>query len=148
MAQISRRWIKPETEKTINQMIVSAIALCGSSSEAANFIDDLLTPTEKIMLAKRFAIAYLLLKGHSYGEIKDLLKVSTPTIGSVSLLLKIKGSGYKEIVQKLAARRELRKIFESLTQAAISIIGSGKGGNKKAVKYWENELNRKHKSPL
>jgi len=148
MAQVSRRWIKPETEKTINQMIVTSIALCGSSTEAANFIDDLLTPTEKIMLAKRLAIAYLLLKGHSYVEIKDLLKVSTPTIGSVSLLLKIRGSGYKEIVQKLAARRELRQLFESLAQAAISIFGSGKGGNKRAVKYWKHELDRKHKSPL
>lgn len=148
MAQVSRRWIKPETEKTINQMIVSAIALCGSPTQAANFIDDLLTPTEKIMLAKRLAIAYLLLKGCSYVEIKSLLKVSTPTIWSVSLLLKTRGNGYKDIVQKLAARRELKQLFESLTQAAISIFGSGKGGDKKAVKYWEQALDRKHKSPL
>lgn len=65
------------------------------------YIFDLFTPTERIMFAKRLAIAALLSQGLPYKVIADKLKVSTSTVARVNLWLKTSGVGYKRAVEKI-----------------------------------------------
>lgn len=71
-----------------------------------NFINDLLTPAEKNMLAKRLAISILRAKGYDYRTISKLLKVSSSTILSVIRKQAIDGRGYQAVVAQNSPRIE------------------------------------------
>lgn len=58
------------------------------ADDVSSFFSDFLTDTEELMLAKRFTIAVLLLRGRSPKEIKDVLHVSNSATGAVGAWLK------------------------------------------------------------
>lgn len=86
-----------------------AISQVRSIEDIKLFLNDFLSPVERIMLAKRFAIAVFLLKGQGYENIKDLLKVSNATISKVSIILKT-NRGYQIAINKVI-RTEAGKAF-------------------------------------
>lgn len=97
------------------------IADLKDAKEAEVFFNDLLTRTEKIMLAKRLSIALMLLKGHDYAMIKDALKVSTATVASVNSWLNHGGEGYKKVIEKIVRREK----FEKLMPTSLSELIEG-----------------------
>lgn len=101
MPQISKVPIKKSIETKIRRAFSQSLANISSESEMEKYIFDLFTPTERVMLAKRLAIAALLVKGVTYLEISQKLKVSTSTVARVNLWLKHSGSGYKTAVEKI-----------------------------------------------
>lgn len=148
MSQVSRRPLRKDIEGKIETLFLNCIALCDSPQFATDFLSDLLTPTEKVMLAKRLTIAYLLLKDYDYRTITSLLRVSTPTIGSVSRVLKQRGNGLRRIVDKLNTKRQWRQFFEELGDIALELIGTGKGANWKAGKSVLRQRKMARQSPL
>lgn len=74
--------------------------------EAAQFLKDLLTEPEIGMLAKRLKIAQLLLEGYTYDQIREVLRVSTGTIGRIGAWLKRGGDGFKLIYQRMPKSKE------------------------------------------
>jgi uncharacterized protein YerC len=58
------------------------------ADSVASFFSDFLTGTEELMLAKRFTVAVLLLRGRQPKDIKKILHVSNSTTGSVGAWLK------------------------------------------------------------
>jgi len=70
-----------------------------NSNEVKEFLTDLLTPTEQVMLAKRLSIAILLTYECDYRTISEILKVSYATIGNVAKWLKLAGRGYREALR-------------------------------------------------
>lgn len=77
-----------------------AISVLKNSSEIMNFITDLLTKKELIMLAKRIKIAKLLIEGKNYREIEGILKVSHGTIARVNQWLLEGGEGFRLIAKR------------------------------------------------
>jgi uncharacterized protein YerC len=134
MAQVSRRKLKKEVEQKIQTLLTHSLSFCTNQKAVSDFIDDLLTPTEQIVLSKRLAIAYLLEKGYSYAVIKDLVKVTNSTIGAVSLMLKKQGNGLRSIFDKVKKDKDITKVFEELGDFAIELIGMGKGADWKNTK--------------
>jgi len=111
-----------------------------SKDEFKKIFIDLLTPAERIMLAKRVAIIYLLLKKIEYDNICDRLKVSPTTVAKYSLLME-KSEGivptFKQIVKVDKINIFLEEIFNS-------IFAPGKiGVNWKIA--WENKINLEKK---
>lgn len=74
---------KSEIEELL-QELCQAIYVLKNPQEIMNFISDLLTKRELIMLSKRIKIAKLLLEGRNYSEIQEFLKVGTSTIARVN----------------------------------------------------------------
>lgn len=148
MTQVSRRFLKRETEEKINNLFWESISLCPNKTSVAEFLDDLLSPTEKVMLSKRLTIAYLLLKGYPYDVINSTLKVSDPTIGKISLLLKLKGKGLRKALERAHKRKLWRDFFEELADAALDIFGKGKGGNWKAAESFKHQRRLAKQSPI
>lgn len=101
MPQVSKRAVSRKTEQKIRRAFAKSLVGLGSERELENYIFDLLTPTERVMLAKRLAIAAFLIEGLSYQEIAGKLKVSTATIGRVNLWLQVAGNGYRSAVEKI-----------------------------------------------
>ncbi len=72
-----------------------------NSTKVANFLEDLLTPTEIRNLSVRLRIAKMLLKGVSQREICIALNTSLITTNKVNNWLKKSGQGFKNVVSGL-----------------------------------------------
>ena len=88
MAQVSRIHLDKDIKKRLFEIFWRSVSRLTTPQEAADFFSDLLTETEQIMLAKRYAIAVLLLRGYNSTDIKKILKVSPSTVGTVASWLK------------------------------------------------------------
>lgn len=102
MPQVSKNPIPRETDRKIRKAFTKALVDIGSEREMERYIFDLLTPTERIMLAKRLAIAAMLIEEVPYREISEHLKVSTATVGRVNLWLQTSGDGYRLAIEKIS----------------------------------------------
>lgn len=106
MAQVSRRFVRPPVQEKMRRLLIECVRACQNEEQAADFLNGLLTDTEKIMLAKRISIALMILKQCSYSEIGDTLKVSAQTIWSVHRWLDRGGSLYRALLEELVSRDE------------------------------------------
>ena len=126
MTQVSRRLVNKRIEERILSLFLAAIVLAQDKNLAASFIEDLLTPTEKVMLAKRFSIAFMLLEGYKYEVIEGTLKVSRATVGSVALWLKHKGEGIRKVREKIKRNEAMGKIWKEIKEGIVEILTGSK----------------------
>ena len=88
MPRVSPRPLKKEIEKEITANLDWTISQLKSEPVAKDFLEDFLTDEERLMLAKRLAVIYLLKEGFSYGKISEALKITPVTIGKIRLISK------------------------------------------------------------
>lgn len=128
MTQISRYPVHKKVEERMFEVLEETISHLRSSEEIKDFLHDFLSPVEKIMLAKRLSIAVLLHKGYRYESIAGILRVTPPTIATVSLLLKYSGKGYKKAVEKIAKNEKMNEFWEKV-EGMLSKIPNAKGSD-------------------
>ena len=102
-----------EQQELLSEFCESLLDL-KNKDEAVNFLIDLLTKSEALMLAKRIAIAKLLLNGKHYREIEKALKVSHGTITKVAQWLAEGGEGFRVIVKRAKKRRPRQSASSSV----------------------------------
>lgn len=90
---------KKEKEELLMEFC-EAISTLKNPQEIMNFLTDLLTKQEIIMLAKRIKIAKLLLEGRNYREIEGILKVGLGTVARISQWLSEGGEGFRLITER------------------------------------------------
>jgi uncharacterized protein YerC len=122
MSQISRFPLPLTLEKEIHTALHQALADLHNQSEIQLFLTDLLTPTERIMLAKRLAIALLLDQGYDQRSIHTILKVSVSTVSAVNYWLKNQGKGYHLVITKLKTQKNWQQLKEELGEAVKDIF--------------------------
>lgn len=101
------------TKKERQQLLLAlceALASIKKNEEAAQFLADLLSPQELEMLAKRLAIAKLLVENKTYDSIRNILKVSHNTIARVNAWLTLSGSGFRLVIER--TKRRGKKVYE------------------------------------
>lgn len=126
MPPVSKRQLKPEVEEKIFEILIEAIGKVGKKHDVVPFLSDLLYVSERTMVAKRLAIAFLLLRGgYDYRQIADTLKVSTTTISRVNLVLNTQGTGYRKVVEKLLKEKALRLVLYELYEALTPLPPKG-----------------------
>ena len=145
MAQVSKHPLSKAIYERIFEIFIKSIVSIKDKKEAEDFLNDFLTPTERIMLAKRLAIAVLLTKGYDYASIRKILHVSFSTVASVSVFLKYTGEGYKKVVDKLLKEEAIKDFLLSIGEdfAAVGSIG-GKGSG--AWRDVKKSIQKKRKS--
>ena len=127
MPQVSKRFLQQKTQDRIITLFTDSILLCDTREKSTSFLDDLLTPTEKIMLSKRFSIAFMLMENYDYSTICQILKVSRTTIGKVSGWLKEKGNGFREIYEQLKQKDFTREVINEIQDIIEEFIASTRG---------------------
>ena len=128
MAQISKYPVHKKVEERMFEVLRETISHLKSSEDIEDFLHDFLSPVERIMLAKRLSIAVLLHKGYRYESIVGILRVTPPTIATVSLLLKYSGKGYKKAVGKIAMNEKMNEFWEKV-EDMLSKIPNAKGSD-------------------
>lgn len=141
MPQVSKYPISSAMAERIFDIFIKSFVSLKDKNDAANFVSDLFSPTEKVMLAKRIAIAALLLKNYQYRDISKLLHVSVATISTVNLSLKHGKGSYKRVLDKIMAEEKLEIFFNETAQKLLSLPAkSGKGGS--VYRYLKQEIQK------
>jgi len=101
--QLSGKKLAKQTRVEIFDQLNQLLADLKKPEEVRQFLNDFLSPVEKIVIAKRLAIMIALEKGQSYGEIKQNLKVSSATIAAVQKNYDSgKKNGFNLAIQRIA----------------------------------------------
>ncbi|MCR4276674.1 MAG: Trp family transcriptional regulator [Candidatus Roizmanbacteria bacterium] len=117
MVRNSRFTLSDDLLEKLFDLLFEVIGNKSSKDEFRKIFVDLLTPAERIMLAKRVAIIYLLIKKIEYYNICDRLKVSPSTVAKYALLME-KSEGivptFKQIVKIDKVKIFLEEIFNNI----------------------------------
>lgn len=127
MAQISKRPLTKDIEMRVLYTLWDALAYLKNEADTKKFLEDLLTPTEKVMLSKRLAIAVLLTKNYDYKSIKQILKVSSGTINNIAKWMKISGSGFKMTINHLLKEQKWIRVLDMINEVLHETLPNPKG---------------------
>jgi uncharacterized protein YerC len=114
MPRVSPRPLKKEIEKEITANLRWVFSQLKSEPAARDFLDDFLTDEERLMLAKRLAVIYLLKEGFSYNKISEALKITPVTIGKIRLISKSGKTRTSEILSRMGKRSSLNEALKDL----------------------------------
>jgi uncharacterized protein YerC len=142
MTQVSRYPVHKKVEKRMFEIFERTISQLRSSEEIKDFLQDFLSPVEKIMLAKRLSIAVLLAKGYRYPSIKQILRVTPSTIATVSLSLKYSGRGYKKAVSNILRDEKIDDFWEKI-EDMLAKIPPSKGSD---WSYWRGKYEKEKRA--
>lgn len=124
MPHVSSKKIKKDNLQKLYNQFSNALEKSARKSWAKLFLHDLLTQTEKIMLAKRFAVVYLLSKDVPSSYISNSLRMSPSTIARMSLKYDI--GKYSSLLKSIENNKDLWNILEKILRAGLPPI-AGRG---------------------
>jgi uncharacterized protein YerC len=114
MTMVSKYKLRPEVWDRIFNLFSESLLSIKDKNKFDLFLNDFLSPTEKIMLAKRFAMAVLLAKGNNYEEIKRILHVASATIAKMNIHIKYTEKGINETIQNVLKKDNTKAIWEEI----------------------------------
>ena len=142
MTQVSKYPISKTVADRIFEIFAKTLVGIKQKKEAEQFLSDLLSPTERVMLVKRLAIAFLLEKGYNHREISNILRVSLPTVVSVNQSRLHGSKGYTHVINKILKEEKLHEMINKIGLSLVSLPAkSTKGGG--AWRYLKQELEKK-----
>jgi uncharacterized protein YerC len=142
MPQISRRKLDKKILRRIGEIFLDSIAGLQNRQEAAAFLNDLLTPTEKLMIAKRLAIAVLLARGYEDDSIKDILKVTQNTVTAVKKNLVFSSEEYRKAIKKIVGRKKIKNFFLILEEIFEIMPPKGERWSDWRKRKWRIEMEK------
>lgn len=125
MPQVSRKKLPTKIQQKIDSSFYEAVSSIKGDKEVELFLKDLLTPTERVMIPKRLAIAILLSKGYSNGVICSQLNVTQSTVAAVARTLEF-SSGFKKVIDKLRNNEAWRSMWQDIENLLYRFSSSGK----------------------
>ncbi len=121
--QVSKTQVNKQVEKKIFKELYKVLADFRKPKQVESFFKDVLSETERTVIAKRLGIAQMLHQGKSYKEIKDSLKVSSATIASVSSWLEKGGEGLKLAIRVIEAEEWAEELSGKITNSVKKVLG-------------------------
>ncbi|PJA34257.1 MAG: hypothetical protein CO184_00370 [Candidatus Zambryskibacteria bacterium CG_4_9_14_3_um_filter_40_16] len=118
MPHISSKKLHKDYLQKIYGHFMSKLEGASKKGTAVSFFEDFLTPTEKIMFAKRFAVVYLLSKNLPPSYIAEVLLMSPATIYRMSLNKNI--GKYSHAIRSLKLSDEMTwDLFEKIIRMGL-----------------------------
>ncbi|MBI2023647.1 hypothetical protein HYT01_03750 [Candidatus Giovannonibacteria bacterium] len=141
MGQVSKYPIAKNIYERIFEIFLKTLVNIKDPKEAKEFIESFLSPVERIMLAKRLAIAFLLEKGYDYRQIAHVLRVSSPTISAVNLTRQYGTDGYRKAIKKILREEKINEFLENVVEKLLAAPATAtKGGA--LWKYLRDEVKK------
>lgn len=140
MARISRRKLSNEVLIKIYDLFFEVIGKKSSIGEFKSAVSGLLSPVEQIMIAKRVAIVFLLLRDIDQRTISNVVKVSNATASRYSRLIE-NNEEFKNAFNKILSDARLTDFIYELFNV---LLPPGRYGvNWKAAWQRKGELQRR-----
>lgn len=143
MTQISRRLLRTDVQERVFELFITSLGKVRSKTQAADFVKDLLSPTERAMLAKRLSIAYLLSKGYDQRAISQVLKVGLATVSRVNSKLKNGGVGYRRVISQIEREESLKEFLGDLEGIFTALPPKGRNWSRWRKEKLKGELARR-----
>ena len=96
---------KQESDLVFKTLNTAALSLDGSGV-VVNFIDQVLTEGEKVIIGRRILIARMILNGHTYHEVNEQLQISPNTFSKVKKWLNEKMPGYESVMKEVKLKHQ------------------------------------------
>lgn len=135
MSQVSKYPLSKAVENECFDLLHETIGELNNRQEIQEFLDDFLSPIEKIMLSKRLAVAVLLGKGYNYEAIRRALHVTPGTIAMVNILYKYSGKGYKRMVDRVLTQEKWQKLWQKIDDVLADLVAPAHTN----WSYWRKE---------
>ncbi|MCR4276667.1 MAG: Trp family transcriptional regulator [Candidatus Roizmanbacteria bacterium] len=113
MVRISYLQLKAQDYEKIFSIFYKVLGETENKDEFNKILFDLLTPAERIMIIKRIAIIYLLLKEIDYRMICRALKVSNTTVNKFKLSME-KSEGIVPALRGMVKQEKVWLFFEEI----------------------------------
>jgi len=120
--QVSKKNVNKLIEKRIFKALYQVLADLKKPEAVKMFLDDVLSKTERTVLAKRLGIAWYLNKNKSYDVIRQDLKVSSATIATVQQGLEKSGEGIKLALKTIEADEWAGEMAEKVKKSVKNIF--------------------------
>lgn len=120
--QVSKKSVNKQIEKRIFKSLYQVLADLKKPTAVEMFFNDVLSKTEKTVLAKRLGIALYLNKGSSYQAIKKDLKVSSATIATVQKWMEQGNQGLKLAIKSIEADEWAGEMAEKVKKSVKDIF--------------------------
>lgn len=142
MTRISKRKLSDEALLKIYNLFFEIVHRSRNREHFLEILGDILSPTEKIMIAKRVAILFLLLKEIEQRTIARVLKVSTATTSKFANLFFNKDSKTMQILRQLISQEKTMDFLEDIFMSIFNQPGIKIGHWKM---YWDYERKKERK---
>lgn len=139
MPKVSANQLSRETEREIADALIRTLAKIEDERLLGRFLDDLLTPMEKVMLAKRLMAAVLLQRGYSYGAISRILKMSKTTIHLIQRELIKSGEGYRTIFSRFFRESKGTKLSKAI-ESILNKMTLPVKGSRRSMRRWRQAM--------
>jgi uncharacterized protein YerC len=106
MTQVSRQKLEKKVYDRVFDIFVNSFVYVKNRQRAEKFLTELFSPTERIMISKRLAIAYLLSKKYPFDSIKSLLHVSQSTVCKMNYYINKEKNGFLEILKEVEKNKK------------------------------------------
>jgi Trp operon repressor len=114
MVNLSKIQVDEKKLVKVYQLMFEILNKADDKDDFLGIIKDILSPPEQLMVAKRIAIVYLLLKGVDHTTIAKYLKSSRATVAKFSLLFYNKETRLIGIIGELLNKEDISHFFEDL----------------------------------
>lgn len=114
MTQVSKHKLNNKIYVKIFKLFPQLLGLLSKRGQQQILIDSLLSNSEQIMLAKRIAIAYMLVNGYTYDAISSKLKVSYGTLAKISDSLKKADISFTKALSEISKEDAFRDFLSSI----------------------------------
>lgn len=114
MVNLTKKYVEEKKLVKIYQLMFEILNKADDKDDFLGIIKDILSPPEQLMVAKRIAIIYLLLKGIDHTTIAKYLKSSRATVAKFSLLFYDKETKLIGIIGELLNKESISHFFEDL----------------------------------
>lgn len=128
MVNVSKHKLKNKVMNQINDRLIDTIYKLENSSSTKSFLNDLLSESERITLAKRLSVIFMLQEDISWYRISRILKVSQTTVQKIAIDI---GYGeYKNILKIVKVEKNRMTFWEGLDKVLKCgmppIVGKGR----------------------
>ena len=114
MVHVSKKYIKQDSLERMASLFQNIISNSFSQSEFGQLIDDIMTPTEKIMMVKRIFILYLIHKQVPQDDISKAVKVSSGTVSRYAVAYIHCSPIIKDLFSKIETKEKIINIIDDL----------------------------------
>lgn len=128
MSQVSKHKLNQKVFDKIFSLFPQLLGRLSRKGDESLIINTLFSTTERTMIAKRIATAFMLTKGYTYEQIKEKLCISFSTIGKIAEITKTADSKFTKELQLIAKEQAFGEFLDAIGYK-LSLVLPPKGGN-------------------
>ena len=145
MPRVSKRPVSEELLSKTYKLFYEVFSRNKDQDDFLLIIDDIFSSSEKIMISKRLAIIYLLIKGVDYRDIMNTLKVSSATVVFYASTFLKRSSKVRSIIENMLNKEKVLNFLDDFFADIMIHPGIYKGHWQM---YWDHKRKQESRKIL